>query len=228
MGRSRVVIGFPSRYALGVALRNWVLAAGSASLAAGSAWAWWLTENGRTGSPAWAAPAALAVAAASAAVTATAHRRASRAWAGVVSEAKVWWRLRSVPAAAQVHGADLGAGGDADHILLGPVAVVVETKTGYGRVVCGPGSMTAGGRVIPGDPVRQAVRQAAALSRILGGVWVDAVVCVVGMRGEPFRVDGAWVCGLDDLKDLILRLPRRIDRRRAVAAAESIAARAGR
>lgn len=57
-----------------------------------------------------------------------------RAVVGARSERRVAKAIVSARPRIVIHGALLGAGGDADHVVLGPVAVAVETKTGYGHV----------------------------------------------------------------------------------------------
>jgi len=111
-----------------------------------------------------------------------------------------------------VNGVELDAGGDADHVVVherapgtGAVAVV-ETKAGGGTVRVHGQSLATGkaGRVIPGDPIGQALRQAGALARKTG-LPVTAVVCVPGMTNRPFWERGAVVCGARDLGAVVTR-----------------------
>lgn len=135
--------------------------------------------------------------------------RLRRADVGVRAERKVARALRKVPAAAVVHGARIGAG-DADHVVLGPQAVVVETKSGRGKVSLRGGEMTVGGRRLPRDPVRQARGQAAAL-RKKTGVYTDTLVCVPDASSAPqTAADGTTVCNARDLPQVIAGLPHRI------------------
>jgi hypothetical protein len=105
-----------------------------------------------------------------------------------------------------LHSVDLSAGGDADHIVLGPMCAVVETKYAKGVVKPVKGGLTASGKRIPRDPVSQARRQAAALRRV-SGVWTEAVVCVTGMTNKPFVEGGVTVCSLDDLPRIVASMP---------------------
>lgn len=132
----------------------------------------------------------------------------SRAAIGLRSERRVADELSKSGAAAIIHGALLSdKGGDADHIVLGPPCVVVETKTGRGQVRVNKDGFFVGSRKVPGNPVRQASRQAQTLSRKIG-VKASAIVCVVDMTGQPFQVDGTWVCSLKDLRNVLARCPR--------------------
>jgi hypothetical protein len=142
------------------------------------------------------------------AVRADVRRR--QAWAGYSSERRVAAVLNRLPVAEVAHGLMLGAGGDADHVVLGPCAVLVETKTGNGRVAVTGRGLAVGRRVMPKDPLAQARRQA----RVLGqraGVWVQAVVCVPGMTNASFVDDGVTVCSLADLPRVIGAAPAAID-----------------
>jgi hypothetical protein len=145
-----------------------------------------------------------------------------RARAGVRTERRVARVLEQLGAAAVVHGALLTErAGDADHMVLGPCAVVVESKTGRGEVRYRNNALWVGRKRIPRDPLRQVVAQRDLAARRLG-VSVDAVVCVVDMSGPPQQHRGAWVCSLDDLGRVIAQLPQRIDADRAVRAARKL------
>jgi len=125
----------------------------------------------------------------------------ARAVRGAQGEAAVAAVLRQ-KAAVVVHGAMLGAGGDADHVLLGPALAVVETKSAIGVVQADERRLSVAGRLVPGNPVAQARRQAAAVSAATGR-WCEAVVCVTGMRNGPLRVGSTTVCSLADLSTVL-------------------------
>jgi hypothetical protein len=131
-----------------------------------------------------------------------------RARAGIRSEVRVARALRRCNAAAVVHGALLGArGGDADHIVLGSICALVETKTGRGRVtVTASGRVRAGGRWMPKAPVTQATRQAEKVSRATG-LACTPIVCVVDMQGRPQHVGAAIVCSVSHLPEVLASLP---------------------
>lgn len=148
--------------------------------------------------------------------------RSQKASIGLRSERQVGKVLDSSGATAVVHGALLGAGGDADHVVLGPVLAVIETKTGHGQVRADAQGLVVGDRRIVGDPLKQAQRQAAALRRLAGGGWVDAVVCIPGMRNPAFQTSRTWVCSLDDLPKVLAQLPRNLPPDRALALAHQI------
>jgi len=156
-------------------------------------------------------------------------RSSKRAMRGADSERTVGKTLERAKLGHVIHGLDLGAGGDADHMLIGHVLAVVETKTGRGEVSYKDGSMSAGSRTIPGDPVRQAQRQAAAARRYTGQ-WANAIVCVPGMTNHPFRAgDGETiVCSEKDLIAVLRSLPQRLTSHEADAAQRTLLAKTGR
>lgn len=152
--------------------------------------------------------------------------RAARAKAGARSEQRVAKVLARLAPAAVVHGADLGSGGDADHVVLGPVCAVIETKTGRGafarKSIPGkPATVTVGAKTLPRDPVRQAQNQARLL-RKLSGQYVAAVVCVVDMTNGPLQLENAWVCSLADLPQVLRQLPRQLTVPQAQALADQL------
>jgi hypothetical protein len=139
-----------------------------------------------------------------------------RASIGASSERRVAKHLAASGVSVVLNGAMIGAGGDADHIVLGPSLLVVETKTGYGAVRYASSTLYAGSRAIPGDPVAQVNRQARTLGRQLGS-YINAVVCVVDMVGPPFTVGRTTICSLGDLIPVIAALPATHDRNTATA-----------
>lgn len=138
--------------------------------------------------------------------------QAGRQQRGTRSEEEVVSALRKARVALIINGAELHAGGDADHVvahLRGSgtgVLAVVETKSGGGEVRSQGRSIITGkgGRTIPGDPIRQVDRQAAALAR-LSGRRVTSIVCVPGMTNDPFTVDNVIVCGARHLPAMFAR-----------------------
>lgn len=72
-------------------------------------------------------------------------QRYGRARVGVKAEETV---LRAVRRSGEAHtvlnGMLLGAGGDADHIVLGPGAAVIETKAGFGKLSSETAASTQG------------------------------------------------------------------------------------
>jgi len=102
---------------------------------------------------------------------------AQKAFAGARSEKRASSVILKTKPDFLMNSVLLGAGGDADHIVLGPKLVVIETKTGRGKVSYKDGVMRAGTKKIPGDPVAQANRQALALSKE-SNTFASAIVCV--------------------------------------------------
>jgi hypothetical protein len=146
-------------------------------------------------------------------------RRGERAFVGAKSERMVAAAISAARPDVVIHGALLGAGGDCDHVVLGPVVAAVETKTGYGVVrVDRSGALRAGHRAIPGDPLGQARRQAEALSR-RAGTHAHPIVCVSGMTGMPFHHDGVTVCPPSSVASVLAASPRvmPVDRARILA-----------
>ena len=132
--------------------------------------------------------------------------RHAKAAVGRRSERRVAARLERLGATAVIHGAMLGAGGDTDHIVLGPLLAVVETKTGSGQVHASEGKLHAGRRTILGDPVAQVRRQAAALGRLCGQQPFP-VVCIPDMTNRPFETSGVVVCSEADLASVLRAAP---------------------
>ena len=127
-----------------------------------------------------------------------------KARVGVQSEVKVAKTLaKSNCAQVLINSAMLGAGGDADHVLLGPVAVVVETKTGFGKIRVKDGRVYSGNRIVGKNEVEQVSRQATKLSRILGGIPVAKIICVADGKGKPIQTGGVWVCNADDISAVV-------------------------
>jgi hypothetical protein len=148
-----------------------------------------------------------------------------RRWqAGIDAERAVAAAIESCDVTAVVHGARV-AGGDADHVVLGPCAAVVETKHGLGPVwvdSSDAGMLWVSGRRLRGEdgsPVRQVLRQANALAELLEAAMVS-VVCVAGMTSAPFVTDGVHVCSATDLPHVLASLPVVLDPAAARALAD--------
>lgn len=146
---------------------------------------------------------------------ATAERgNSARARFGADNESRVARVLSKTNTDYLINSAMLGAGGDADHVLLGPCLAVVETKSGRGPLTVRTNSLVSGTKTIPGDPVSQAKRQAAALSRI-AGTYCDAIVCVADSTTPPQVDRGVTLCSLSQLQGVIAALPARLSRQAA-------------
>lgn len=143
---------------------------------------------------------------------------------GATSERRVARELRSLQPVALLHSVDLRAGGDADHLLLGPWLVTVETKTGAGMVRYTDGKLYVGTRPLKGDPLAQCRRQARA-ARSEVGSFCDAIVCVVDMENRPFTQNHVTVCSLRDLPGVIRSLTSRVSASAALAHAQRLAPR---
>jgi hypothetical protein len=210
---TRLVLGRPGDHALGLYHRHALTALAAAGAAALCLW------------QSAAQPLLLVGTLAGFVVTRHFWSLAARARVGARSEQRVAKVLVKLAPAAVVHGADLGSGGDADHVVLGPVCAVIETKTGRGnftRKRRGDQSVvTVGTKTLPRDPVRQVRRQAQLLSRQAGRP-VAAVVCVVDMTNGPIQEDGVWVCSLGSLANIIHQLPQALPE---AAAAQRLAQR---
>ena len=129
---------------------------------------------------------------------------------GAKAEREVAGILAKTNVAELANGMLLGTGGDADHIVLGPGAAVIETKAGNGKVSYEGGVFKVGRKTLHRNAVTQAKNQARALGE-LTGVWVTAIVCVPGMTNETFIADGVTICGAYELPKAIRSLPPVID-----------------
>jgi hypothetical protein len=132
-----------------------------------------------------------------------------RARIGARSERRVAKVLASTQPVALANSLLLGAGGDADHVIIGPHLAVVETKTGRGPVTFSHGRLRVGERYFVGDPIRQVTRQAAAVHR-LTGVHTAAIVCIVDATTPPFTQGSTTICSLDDLPQVLTRQPKTV------------------
>ena len=134
-------------------------------------------------------------------------RLRAKAEVGAVSELRVAEVINQCGAQTVLHGMLLGAGGDCDHVIAGNTLIALETKTGRGFVQYRDGHLIAGQRVLPGDPVAQARRQAAALGRI-AHAHASAIVVVVDMTNDAFQAGDVLICSLRQLPSLIASAPR--------------------
>jgi hypothetical protein len=148
--------------------------------------------------------------------------KAAKASIGTKSEVRVAKLLNTLDYDVTMHGMLLGAGGDCDHVVVGPINCVIETKTGHGEVSFRDGAMYASRRRIPKNPVAQVERQAHALARLTGRQ-VRSVVCVVDMTNRPFSTGSTIVCSLNDLPDVLSHAPNVFDSRAALAFAQNLA-----
>lgn len=148
--------------------------------------------------------------------------RYMRATVGLNSEKRVVREIKKTNSYALVNGAVLNdKTGDADHLILGPYCVVVETKTGHGLTRVQDGALYAGNRRIPKDPIKQANRQAMEAHRKTG-IYTSAVVCVVDMTNPPFKAGNTWICSVKDLPRVLAQTPRVLDEKRAIELAKQL------
>lgn len=152
--------------------------------------------------------------------------RAGKARIGAVSERRVAAALKKGNYSVVINNAVLfkTRRGDADHVVLGPCAVVVETKTGGGKLRCDEvhGTIIANGRLVPTAPIKQVRAQAQQLSTILG-VPTRAIVCIVDAEGEPIVLsDGTVVCSLRFLNAVLRRMPAVLTPEMAAEAAKFV------
>lgn len=216
-----VIVGAPGRYSTRQAnantvraLARWTACAVLVVGALASGWGAWL----RHPAAGWQVLAAVALVAAGGAVLA--HQQAAGFFAaagrqrrGTAAERQTVRGLEAVHASLVVNGADVRAGGDADHVVVVPrspgraVVAVVETKAGGGNVHLRAGHLITGsGRTIPGNPLAQAQRQAAGLARLLRCP-VAAIVCIPGMQSPAFAAGSVLVCGTRSLQQAVDSVP---------------------
>ena len=167
-----------------------------------------------------------------AAITITVAAACIRLYQGVAAAAAVGARSERIVARSLVklrplallHSVDLDAGGDADHLVIGPKLVSVETKTGSGVVRYEDGKLYVGHKALKGDPVAQCRRQALAAKQVFS-TFCDAVVCVVDMSNSPFTVSSVTVCSVQDLPSVLHGFPDRLSANTAMHHAQVLASR---
>lgn len=150
-----------------------------------------------------------------------------RAYVGIVSEQRVLDVIKQADVDVVVNGARISdRSGDIDHIVLGPVAAVIETKTGAGTVTVQGDQLRLNARTLKGASLRKVRSQAQALSQLIGA---DAapVVCVVDMDGEPQQVGDVTICAADSLPQVLDQLPRVSDISKMQEAVSAITERKG-
>jgi hypothetical protein len=146
-----------------------------------------------------------------------------RALAGVVSEQRVLAAIRDSTAGVVVNGARPDSrAGDIDHVVLGPMAAVVETKTGDGVVAVQGDLLRCNTRPLRGASLRKVRSQARAVSETLD-VPVTPVVCVVDMSNGPLEAGGVIVCSVADLLGVLDALGGELSDDEALAAGRALA-----
>lgn len=138
-------------------------------------------------------------------------RRAGRSAIGARSEREARAAVRRAGAAAVGYGLVLDGGrGDCDIVVFTRKggAAAIEVKTGHGEVQVSDGTMRVGRRVLEKSPTGQAAHQARLLSRSLDHKKTLGIVYVPGMTNPPFESSGVWICGGNDLADVLTKAPR--------------------
>lgn len=169
-GAGCVVVGTPGRHARGLMRaarrRQWV-SWGVALVCAGAAWG-----SVRLGFPLLDSVVAALATVAAAATGASFASRASKAAVGWRSERDTVAALQRANVPAVVYcGLLLGAGGDADLVVVShphspqPRVFVVEIKTVWGRASVRGDQLCSNGRPLPRQPAAQVRRQRDALAR---------------------------------------------------------------
>ena len=154
-------------------------------------------------------------------VASVSRLRLRQARVGIAAETRSARILKRSGAAVVVNGADLGIGGDCDHLVLGPWAVAVETKAGRGRLSFKSGELRVGGKGFVRDPIEQALTQARAASSLCGTT-VRPVVCVVGAT-NVIDVRGVTVCGASRLDSVLRSSPAPLDSATGLRLSERLA-----
>lgn len=129
-----------------------------------------------------------------------------RQWRGLRAELVVGRRLDQSAAGIVAHAVPIRGIGDADHLVLGPGAVLVETKAAGGVVSTDGRQILLNGRPMRTQAATQAARAAQRTSSLLG-VTVQPVVCLVYARSCRVRVNGVLVVSLDQLNDVVVGAP---------------------
>ena len=138
---------------------------------------------------------------------------------GARGEEAVARELAMLPAGWDVfHGVPRGhfegacAGGDFDHVVIGPDTMfVIETKNWEGPVTLERGVMRVRGRTPNRSPVAQVRHEAGELAAILKGampegVVVTPVICFANnsFAGDEGRIDDVNVCNARMLRNIIM------------------------
>lgn len=134
--------------------------------------------------------------------------------AGISAENKVSRQIKKYSGDFLINGAILGKIGDCDHIVLGPICVVIETKYGKGQVRVDKGQVFVKNRPIKSNPIQQVKKQAQALSK-LHNVKVNAIVCISEGFFTPFAHDGVVLCNAQDLPKVLDRMPTVVSKEKA-------------
>lgn len=130
-----------------------------------------------------------------------------KASVGIRAEVKVSKILSRCAPHALVNGSLLGSHGDIDHIVVGPCLVSVETKYGAGPVgLDANGNLVCGKKLFKGNPIEQARRASAAVSKYTG-FKCNPVVVVTGSTSKPFISNGVTVCSASDLVSVLSAFP---------------------
>ena len=141
----------------------------------------------------------------------------SRAMSGIKAEQVVSYKLEKFTKSYIINGAILKIKtGDADHVVIGPVCAVVETKNGYGEVKgIGNGKITMNGNLVPRTPLVQARKQAQYLSKLVG-VHATPILCLTNITTPPTKIEGVIVTSVKDLPSVINKLPHLIEEDKAL------------
>lgn len=201
--RETFVAGKPGGYASLLARRARLKTLAALSIVSLCLWFSYANRSSfaSSGVSSYLAPAALIAASISGALARLWWGKAAAASVGARSEKIVARALYNQSPVAILHSVDLKAGGDADHMVLGPKLVVIETKTGSGVVSYKDGKLYVGNKALRGDPIAQCRRQALAAKKVLG-TYCEAVVCVVNMSNSPFTVGSVTVASSVDLSSV--------------------------
>lgn len=131
----------------------------------------------------------------------------AKANVGVRAEVRVSRALVRCSPYAIVNGSMLGFHGDIDHIVVGPCLATVETKHGVGKVgLDSAKKLVCGSKTFKGDPIEQALRAAATVSKH-SGFACNAVLVVTDSTTPPFKHAGVTVCSLKDLVSVLSSFP---------------------
>ena len=134
--------------------------------------------------------------------------------AGIGAEAKVARSIMKYKGDFLINGAILGKIGDCDHIVLGPICAVVETKYGRGPVSVDNGQVFVKNRPIKSNPIQQVKRQAQVLSRIYN-IRVNTIICISEGFFKPFTYEGVVLCNAQDLPKVLELMPKSISKEKA-------------
>lgn len=124
-------------------------------------------------------------------------RHVERYFKGARGEERIASILRSLPEGYHIFNDFVANGGHVDHVVVGPAGVfAVETKNWTGEVTIEDGHILVDGRLPDREPLKQALKEAAAVRDELGKLgWTGTVTPVLAFASDTFKAKAAELSG---------------------------------